>query len=881
MSYDPGALVESRAATARASGSALGRNALLLASVGATYFLGAQVGLVLRFPPATTSVIWPPNALLTAALLLTPRRRWWLCVAAALPAHVLVESLAGFPPGMIAALFASNCLEALVAASAVRLWSDEPTRFDTLQRALAFVGGAVLLGPFVSTFADAAAVHAFQGEPYPLVWMRRILSNSLSQLLLVPSAVVVVSGARGWLTGASRRRRAEAVLLALALGGVGGLVFSGYQSHSSFLPGGPYTALPFLMPLLVFGAVRFGPGGASLSLLATALLAIGGAMSGWTPLTGLPAEERVTALQVFLVVVGVPLLLVSALMRERQRIADTLRQRLAFEELLSQLSGAFVHLPSDQMDREFEARLGRIGTFLELDRVSLWRFLDGSHALVPLAWWSAPGADAPPPQVERAEFPWGAERLLRQELFVCSDSDALPPDANEDAALLRRHGVRSVLALPLLVGDRVLGTLSLVATRRRVTWSEDLVRHCSLLADIFGGVLARKLAEDALRASESMKSAVLASLTSLVAVLDRDGRIIAVNESWTRFGRGHAAAPGEVVGPGASYLEVCRRAAQAGDELAHEALVGIEDVLARRRPGFAQEYGFPSGDRDRWFHMTAVPLDRPEGGAVVSQTDVTERRAAELEAAQSRQELAHFLRVSTIGELTSSIAHELNQPLAAILANAQTARKLLAAPDTEAARCEVTEIVADIIDEDRRAGDVIRGLRELLRKGELTREELDVNALVTGVVRLLGNDVMLRGVSLRCDLAREAFTTRGDRVQLQQVLLNLVLNALEALAEREGDKRVGIRTERAPGGMVRVSVEDNGPGLPAPVRQEIFKPFFTTKPMGMGMGLSIARSILGAHGGTLALDTEREHGARFSFTLPLVDEHRSPGGVLG
>jgi C4-dicarboxylate-specific signal transduction histidine kinase len=268
--------------------------------------------------------------------------------------------------------------------------------------------------------------------------------------------------------------------------------------------------------------------------------------------------------------------------------------------------------------------------------------------------------------------------------------------------------------------------------------------------------------------------------------------------------------------------------------------------------------------------MTAVPLDRPEGGAVVSHTDITERRHAEAEAHKSRQELAHYLRVSTIGEMTTSIAHELNQPLAAILANAQTARKILAAPDTAEGRREVEEIINDIIDEDRRAGEVIRGLRELLRKGQGTQEELDVNALVRGVLRLLGNDVMLRGVSMRSELTDESLTTRGDRVQLQQVLLNLVVNALEALADSDGDRRIGIRTERA-SGMARVSVEDSGPGLPGPVEREIFKPFFTTKPKGMGMGLSIARSILGAHGGTISVDRGRERGARFSFTLPLVE----------
>jgi signal transduction histidine kinase/integral membrane sensor domain MASE1 len=865
-------MAESRFAFETLTRSPRGRDAILVVAVGAGYYLGALLGSVLRFPPAVTSVIWPPNALLTAALLLVPPRRWWLCIAAALPAHVLVLAQAGFAPAFALTLFGSNCLEAVVAASAVRLWSDDPNRFDSLQRSLAFVVGAVLLGPLVSTFPDAAAVHYFRGEPYDLVCVRRMLSNSLSQLTLVPSTVLLVRHLPTWLRAATRRQRVEATGLALALVTVGWLVFNDSHRPHPSLPGGPYTALPFLLPLIIVSAVRFGPFGASLSLLTTALLAIGSALSGRSPLPDLPAEQRVMALQVFLIVVGVPLLFVSALMRERAQIADTLRQRLRFEELLSQLSGAFVHLPSDKMHLEFQASLERLARFFELDACGLWLLTHGGKAFQPVAW-HGPSASQPPSSLGRASFGWCAERILSRQSIVSSDVETLPTRGDERERL-RRLGMRSLLALPLAAGGEVIGALALVSTSSHRSWPEPVVGNSRLVADVLAGALARMLAENALRASESMKSAVLASLASLVAVLDREGRIIAVNESWTRFGRLHSPEA-NVVGPGESYLEICRRAAESGDELARDAQLGIQGVLDHDLPSFTQDYRAPGSDGDRWFHMTAVPLDRPEGGAVVSHTDITERRHAEAEADKSRQELAHYLRVSTIGEMTTSIAHELNQPLAAILANAQTARKILAAPDTAEGRREVEEIIGDIIDEDRRAGEVIRGLRELLRKGQGAQEELDVNVLVRGVLRLLGNDVMLRGVSMRSELTDEALTTRGDRVQLQQVLLNLVVNALEALADSDGDRRIGIRTERA-FGMARVSVEDSGPGLPGPVEREIFKPFFTTKPKGMGMGLSIARSILGAHGGTISVDKGRERGARFSFTLPLVEAARAP-----
>ena len=538
---------------------------------------------MLRFPPAVTSVIWPPNSLLTAALLLTPPTRWWLCLAAAFPAHWLALAQAGFAPAFVVTLFGTNCLEAVVAAGLVRAWSDDPNRFDSLQRALAFVGGAVVLGPLVSTFPDAAAVNYFQGDPYGLVCIRRLLSNSLSQLTLVPPSCSCASGRVA--AASTRRKRLEATLLAVALVSVGWMVFSDSQRAHPFLPGGPYTALPFLMPLIIVSAVRFGPFGASLSLLVTALLAIGTALSGRSPLTDLPAEQRVMALQVFLIVVGVPLLFVSALMKERAEIADTLRQRLRFEELLSQLSGAFVHLPSHKMHFEFQASLERLARFFELDACGLWLLTRRGGAFEPVAW-HGPSASRAPSHVGRESFGWCAERIMSQLPIVSSDVEALPTRP-EERERLRRMGARSLLALPLVAGGEVLGGLALVSTTTHRSWPEPVVANSRLVADVLAGALARMLAEDALRASESMKSAVLSSLTSLVAVLDRDGRIIAVNESWTRFGRLHSTAA-SIVGPGESYLDVCRRAAENGDELAREALVGIQDVLERGLPSLAR-----------------------------------------------------------------------------------------------------------------------------------------------------------------------------------------------------------------------------------------------------------------------------------------------------
>jgi signal transduction histidine kinase len=248
------------------------------------------------------------------------------------------------------------------------------------------------------------------------------------------------------------------------------------------------------------------------------------------------------------------------------------------------------------------------------------------------------------------------------------------------------------------------------------------------------------------------------------------------------------------------------------------------------------------------------------------------RRRAEIEARRRREELAHMTRVATMGELTASLAHEINQPLAAILSNAQAALRLLSSGDDT--HGEIREILADIAADDQRAGEVIRRMRALLRKGEFNPIELDVNELVDEVVGLVRGEMILHNVSLALDLSPRRLPVHGDRVQLQQVLLNLMVNALDAIKETSaGSRRVVIRTapslhERS----VQVSVQDNGVGVPPEKLEQIFEPFQTTKPHGMGLGLAICRSIIQSHGGRIGSRNNADRGATFWFTLPALDE---------
>ena len=244
------------------------------------------------------------------------------------------------------------------------------------------------------------------------------------------------------------------------------------------------------------------------------------------------------------------------------------------------------------------------------------------------------------------------------------------------------------------------------------------------------------------------------------------------------------------------------------------------------------------------------------------------RKQVELEGQRLRQEMAHIGRVSAMGELTASLAHELNQPLTAILNNAQLAQRFLAAEVVDVE--EMREILNDIVADDKRAAEVIRRLRLLLKKGDLEYVSLDLNEVVTEVARLVTSDAAIRNVSMVVEAAPRLPRVRGDRVQLQQVVLNLVLNGLDALDDSSPDrKRLVIRTFRDSAAVVGVAVHDTGPGIADKSVDHIFDALYTTKPDGIGMGLAIARTIVEGHGGRLTAANHEDGGAILQFTLPV------------
>ncbi len=248
--------------------------------------------------------------------------------------------------------------------------------------------------------------------------------------------------------------------------------------------------------------------------------------------------------------------------------------------------------------------------------------------------------------------------------------------------------------------------------------------------------------------------------------------------------------------------------------------------------------------------------------------DITELRHAKEEARERREEMAHLGRVAIMGELSASLAHELNQPLTAILSNAQAALRFIERDHVDIN--EIRDILMDIVADDRRAGNVIQRLRSLFRKGEIQKMAVDINQLIRDVIILVTTETMIRNVSIETMLAQHIEPVRGDKIHLQQVMINFILNASDAMSDAaNGQRKIIISTRRGDAGMIDVRIRDCGSGVAEGIMDRIMEPFYTTKAEGMGMGLSINRTIIQAHGGQMWAANNSDGGATFTCSLPV------------
>jgi PAS domain S-box-containing protein len=1035
--------------------------------VFAGYYLGAKIGFALTFQPHPVSVLWPPNSILVAALLLTPPRIWWFVLLAAFPAHCAAQLQSHVPPLMILCWFISNSCEALIGAGLARYLVGGPIRFTTLRNVGIFCLCVVVIGPFLSSFLDAAFVvwNKWGEDSYWELIRIRLFSNALAALIVVPLVVTwATTGIQSlWTARLSRYLEGCALFVGLLLVSYAVLYEfgSGVDSALLFLP----------LPFLLWAAVRFGALGASTATSIVGFLAIWSAAHGHGPFSGGTAEQNALSIQTFLIVLAIPLLFLATVIEERATREAELRESEARINLAANAANLGVWLwkiPGDELWVTEQWR--RLFGFADLEPVTFDRLLqvvhpedrervkqrvqhllehgggehegeyriirpDGSirwiagHGSVELDEHGKPAfarglsrditdrkmaeeelreseerfrtvANAAPVFIWMSGVdklctffnkPWlkftgrtmeqemgngWAEGVHPDDLQKCLQTYTEAFNAREPFVMeyrLRRHdgeyrwisdngvprydteknftgyigscvditeslskeqalreseermtmaleaahvrfwdwnyakdelwGTKASLAqlgLPLSGKVKVEDAISRVhvddrdRVRRVLTdaaragkdyhceyriifadgtehWTDLRGRHVmgadgeAVLRSVSIDVTERK------RAEEKFRLAVEASPSGILLV-DQKGQIVLVNshiEELFRYGRE------ELIGKSVEIL-VPERFATHHPEYRTQffaaptarAMGAGRELFGRRKDGseFPVEIGLS-------------PIQTPEGMLVLSAVvDISARKLAEAEAIQRREEVGHLSRLAVMGELTASIAHELNQPLSGIISNASAGERFIDRGNVDLR--ELRELLADIVADGRRAGEVIRGIRNMVKKGSQVRPQLNLNDLVTNVVHMVKSDAMLRSCDLNTFLEPDLPSIEGDPIQLQQVLLNLLVNAFDAMRDTPLSRRkVVIVTERNGNDAIRTSVRDYGTGIPAEAQDRLFDHFFTTKAQGLGMGLAIVRSIVESHSGTIAGENAEGGGARFHFTLPVSRERAAHSAI--
>ena len=535
---------------------------------------------------------------------------------------------------------------------------------------------------------------------------------------------------------------------------------------------------------------------------------------------------------------------------------------VAFESLLAELSARFLTLPSADVDAAITDALRRIASLLEVDRTQLIRFerpRGGAHVTHSGAVQGI--AEGAPDTALAAAFPWALARMRKGEITAFARLDELPPEAATDKAIWQRYGVKSELIVPLWVDGKVDGAIVLDCDRAERAWPPDVVERVRAMTTIFGSALTHERAREALDVAmrfERTASAILARLLAAApaerdAVLEAGLREVAQAFGadratlWRRLGATteftvshHWLADGAAAPPGPRSPAVPWINAQIGQALvvrfARRADLppdAADDLDALRSMHIGAAVIVPLGlsgtvvgalsiatarEHVQW-PDALVPRVQLLGTAFAS---LLARQQAEQREHEAQAQAAHAARVGTMGVFAASLVHELTQPLAASLANAETASGLLDAPAPDLH--DLRSTVADIVADSRRGGEMIQRLRRFLRHGEAERVEFDLRELQRDVLRMVKAEAADKGVEITLDVPQTPLRIFGDRVQIQQVLLNLLLNAFDAVAIRTPeDRRVQVRARPSETG-VSIEVRDSSVGMDEVTLAQVFQP---------------------------------------------------------
>jgi two-component system, LuxR family, sensor kinase FixL len=634
----------------------------------------------------------------------------------------------------------------------------------------------------------------------------RFSSNALAALIVVPLIVTWVRN------GVQRLRRArlwsylEACVLFVSLFSVSYAVLYEFGS-------GADSALLFIpLPLLLWAAIRFGSLGASSAISIVSFLAIWSGSHGHGPFSSGTTEQNALSIQIFLIALAIPLMFLAAVIEERTK--------------------------GDAQLRESEERFRIVA---DAAPVLIW--MAGVDKLC--IFFNKPWLEFTGRTIEQEMGNGWAEGVHPDDFQNCLKTYVEAFDARQPFVMQYRLRRR----------DGEYRWISDTGVPRYDT-DKNFAGYIGSCVDI----TELRSKEEALREFE--ERVVLAAQAAHLGVWELD---LATAEMWmsdsarSLFGFDsnthltHAVLQNRLHPDDRALRDSAVKAAiENYGEYELEYRIVLPDGSMRWIGGRGR---CVTGENGKGTRLIGVSID------------ISARKLAETEALQHREELGHLSRVAVMGQMAASLAHELNQPLSGIISNASAGQRFIDRGEVDLR--EMRELLADIVADGRRAGDVIRGIQNMVKKGVPARQRVNLNDLVTDVVRMVKPNAMLHSCDLETLFDPNLPALEADPVQLQQVLINLVVNAFDAMRNTPPSRRkVVIVTKRNGDSTILTSVRDYGVGISEEIRDRLFDHFFTTKTEGLGMGLGIVRSIVESHGGTVAAENVEGGGARFYFFLP-------------
>jgi PAS domain S-box-containing protein len=544
----------------------------------------------------------------------------------------------------------------------------------------------------------------------------------------------------------------------------------------------------------------------------------------------------------------------------RRSSGASLEELLAFERLLSDLSARFANVVVDQIIAEIESALKQLLRFLGFDRSAFWEFPDKEkpHFLCSVA---VEGVEPPLRGPIPAELSWLAGELRSGRAVVIRSDKDIPPEATAAAEYNHRVGIRSVLVIPLPVGGRVIAAVGFGAFRSTREWPAEFIARVTVIGEVMAQALVRKRTEAALRASEARWQSIFETSSIGISTFDHDLHYLTANPAFQAI-LGYTDEELRQLTPLDITLEEEREMAQVRLAELQQGKVDHYVVVKqyRRKDGTVM-----------WGHSSVAraPESRLEM-FIGTMVDITESKRAQDKLRATQNELARITGLTTAGQMAASMVHEIAQPLASIALGSSASLRWLAKKPPNLK--EVQAALNRISDSSHRASQVIDGIRAMFKNDRREKALLDVNQVIREVLALLHFELQNNQILMQAELSPKLPPVLADGVLLQQVITNLITNAIEAMDTVTGRART-LRVKsviREPDGVL-IMVEDSGPGIDPENVDRIFNPFFTTKSQGMGIGLSICRSIIETHNGRLSARSVADRGSVFQIELPAGD----------